>query len=87
MKKLPFDGSIFWKALLAVYVLVVVAWVLVVRLAGYEMKSADYGGSFISATIFAYLVHLWLLPGDFEHDVGDVEHEPSDVESGDEDRG
>lgn len=68
MGKLPFEGRIFWKVLPTVYVLVVVAWVLVVRFSDYAMKPADYGGSFIASTIFAYLVHLWLLPGEYEYE-------------------
>ncbi len=73
LKNLPFNRGIFWKVLPAVYVLVIVGWMVVVRFAEYEMASADYGGSFISSTILAYLVHLWLLPGEFEED--DIEDE------------
>ena len=62
LSKLPFVGRIFWKVLIAVAVLVVIAWVVVVSVSAYEMKPADYGGSTISGIIFAYLVHLWLLP-------------------------
>lgn len=68
MGKLPFEKGLFWKCLITVYVLVVVAWVLIVRFSDYEMTNADYVGSFISATIFSYLIHLWLLPGDHEYD-------------------
>ena len=84
MKKLPFEAGIFWKVLPTVYVLVVVAWVLIVRFTDYEMKPADYGGSFISATIFGYLLHLWMLPGEFEEEPGDWEDEPDGPESEDE---
>ena len=87
MSRLPFEGRIFWKALPAVYVLSVVAWVLIVKFSEYEMTPADYGGTFISVTIFAYLIHLWMLPGDHlddeeyeddyeeDHDAGDAEAE------------
>ena len=60
--RFPFVGRIFWKVLLVVAVLVVIAWVVVTRVSDYKIKSADYGGSTISGIIFAYLVHLWLLP-------------------------
>jgi hypothetical protein len=62
LSNLPFVGRIFWKVLVAVAVLVVIAWVVVVSVSYYEIKPADYGGSTIAGIIFAYLVHLWLLP-------------------------
>ncbi len=61
-RKLPFVIRIFWKALAAVAILVAIAWAVIVKVIDYEMTNADYGGSAISAIIFAYLVHLWLLP-------------------------
>jgi len=61
-QKLPFVGRIFWIVLVIAAVLCVVAWYLIVKFGGYEMQSQDYGGSVISGIIFAYLVHLWLLP-------------------------
>jgi len=61
-RKLPFVGRIFWKVLVVVAVLAVVAWFLVIRFGGYEMQSQDYGGSVICGILLAYLVHLWLLP-------------------------
>ncbi len=60
--KFPFVGRIFWKVLVVVAVLVVIAWVVVTRVTEYKITPADYGGSTISGIIFAYLVHLWLLP-------------------------
>ena len=60
--KLPFAGRVFWKVLVVVAVLIVIAWAVIVRVTEYKMTSADYGGSTISGIIFAYLVHLWLLP-------------------------
>ncbi len=62
LSKLPFVGRIFWKVLIAVAVLVLIAWAVIGRVTDYEMKPADYGGSMISGVIFTYLVHLWLLP-------------------------
>lgn len=70
--KLPFVGRIFWKTLVGVAVLAVVAWVVVLSVSDYEMNPADYGGSVISGIILAYLIHLWLLP--------EPEEEPADDE-------
>ena len=61
-RKLPFVTRIFWKVLAAVAVLVVIAWAVIVKVFDYEITATDYGGSAISGVIFAYLVHLWLLP-------------------------
>ena len=61
-RKLPFVGRIFWKVFVVVTVLVVAAWYLIPRFSEYKIEPQDYGGSAISAVIFAYLVHLWLLP-------------------------
>lgn len=61
-KRLPFIASIFWKILAVVALLIVVAWAIAVKIFGYEMQPQDYPGSAISGVIFAYLVHLWLMP-------------------------
>ncbi len=61
--KLPFAAGLFWKTFVVVVILVVVTWFLVVRFGGYRMTAADYGGTTISTVLFAYLVHLWLMPG------------------------
>ncbi len=61
-RKLPFAGRIFWKVLVVMAVLAVVSWIVIVKVTEYQMQSQDYGGSIISGVIFAYLVHLWLLP-------------------------
>ena len=61
-RRLPFAGGIFWKVLVVVAILVVVAWWLITWLTDYEITAADYGGSTISTLLLAYLVHLWLLP-------------------------
>jgi len=66
--KLPFVAGLFWKTLAIVVVLVILAWYLIVRFGGYEMIAADYGGSAISAVLFAYLIHLWMMPGGPDHD-------------------
>ena len=63
MGKLPFVAGLFFKTLAVVVVLVILTWYLIVRFGGYEMTAADYGGTTISTILFAYLVHLWLLPG------------------------
>jgi len=63
VSKLPFIAGLFWKTLAIVVVLVVVTWFLIVKLSGYEMIAADYGGTIISTVLLAYLVHLWLMPG------------------------
>lgn len=76
MSNIPFDRGLFWKVLPAVYVLVIIVWVVVVKLTEYEIQSTDYGGSFLASTIFAYLIHLWLLPGEYEeYDDDEQEHE------------
>ena len=64
MSKLPFVARIFWPTLAAVIVLAIAAWWAVVSFTDYEMIPADYGGSIISGIIFAYLVHLWMLPAE-----------------------
>ena len=60
--RLPFVGRIFWKVLAVVVVLVVLAWWLYIRLSEYELGPQDYVGTIICTVLFAYLVHLWLLP-------------------------
>lgn len=60
--KLPFIGRIFWKVFVVVVVVIVTAWVVVVKWFDYVMQPQDYPGSIISGVIFVYLVHLWLLP-------------------------
>jgi len=67
VSKLPFVAGLFWKTLAIIVVLVVLAWYLIVRFGGYEMIAADYGGSVISTVLFAYLIHLWLMPGGPDH--------------------
>lgn len=70
-RKLPFVGRIFWKVLVVVAVLAVIAWTVAIKAFGYEMQSQDYGGTVITWIIFSYLVHLWLLPEDMPDDTPD----------------
>ena len=54
MSKLPFIPSLFFKTLVAVLVLVIGTWALVLKMGWYdEMTPADYGGTTISAILFA----------------------------------
>lgn len=65
MSRLPFVGRVFFKTLIVVAILVVATWWAVIYFGFYdEMTPADYGGTFISTILFAYLVHLWLLPAE-----------------------
>jgi len=67
--RLPFKAKLFWTILPTVLALVVIAFLLAVKFADYEMTNADYGGSFISACIGSYLIHLWLLPAEYYEDM------------------
>lgn len=67
MSKLPFTPRIFFKTLAVVVVIVIVAWVISLRLFYKEdegMTPADWFGTVVSTLLFAYLIHLWLLPAD-----------------------
>ena len=63
MAKLPFHGRVFFKVLPVVLVLLVIALWLMHWING-ELTGADKVMGPLSAIIFAYLVHLWLLPGE-----------------------
>lgn len=63
MSKLPFEGRIFFKVLPIVLVLLAVALWVMHRVNG-ELTGADKVMGPLSAIILAYLVHLWLLPGE-----------------------
>lgn len=84
MSKLPFVGPIFWKVFVVVVVLVVVAWFILARFELYERTTTDTVGSAISAVIFSYLVHLWLLPPEYlpgeEEEMFDDPGSPGDEE-------
>jgi len=78
MSKLPFIPGLFFKTLAIVAVLVVLTWWLVLNVfypdynEGKGMSPADYGGTTISSILFAYLVHLWLMPiDDYPEDADD----------------
>ena len=76
--RVPFVPGIFWKVFVVVALLVVAAWLLIPRLTAYQITAADYGGSSISAVIFSYLVHLWLLPPEGQRPDGDPPRQPDD---------
>lgn len=68
MSKLPFSPKIFFKVLAIIVVLLLTAFAIIHWIMG-SMTTRDIVGSSISSVIFAYLVHLWLLPaGDHPHD-------------------
>ncbi len=62
MKKyLPFVPAVFAKVLAIVLTLVLIGFVASYLYYG-ELTTVDIVGSLISALIFSYMVHLWLLP-------------------------
>lgn len=75
--KLPFVGRVFWIVLPVVFILVIAAFFVAVRFFDYSITRADYGGAFISAVIFSYLLHLWLLSPEYP---ASDEELPSDEE-------
>ena len=66
MSKLPFDRAIFWKVFLIVMALLVLTFYVLFKFSGYQLTNADRFGSLLSATIFSYLIHLWLLPPEYD---------------------
>ena len=84
MSKLPFDRAIFWKVFLIVMTLVVLTFYLLFKFSTYQLTNADRFGSLLSATIFSYLIHLWLLPP--EYDDEDYELEDGEPATPDHDR-
>lgn len=68
MSKLPFVPRIFWTVFAIVAVLVILVFIILVRFASYHRTTTDTVGAAISAIIFSYLVHLWVLPGDHPYD-------------------
>ena len=75
MSKLPFDRVIFWKVFLIVMALVVLTFYLLFNFSTYKLTNADCFGSLLSATIFSYLVHLWLLPPEYDDEDYELEDE------------
>ena len=61
---LSFLTGLYFKTLAVLAVLVAGTWTLVRVLSDYEVTNADFGGTIISSLIFAYLVHLWIMPID-----------------------
>ncbi|MCH7995519.1 MAG: hypothetical protein IIB57_13890 [Planctomycetes bacterium] len=77
LNKLPFDRAIFWKVFLIVMTLVVLTFYLLFKFSTYQLTNADCFGSLLSATIFSYLVHLWLLPPEYDDEEYEDEDEPA----------
>ncbi len=57
-----FVPAVFWKVLAATLTVVMLGWLGAIWIFG-ELKTVDIVGSLISAPIFAYLVHLWIIYG------------------------
>ena len=57
---LDFEPSVFWKVLAATFGAVLLGWVGALWVFG-ELSGVDVVGSLISAPIFAYMVHLWII--------------------------
>jgi len=57
---LDFVPAVFFKVLVITLTVVLVGWVGSLWLYG-ELTTVDIVGSLISAPIFAYLVHLWIV--------------------------
>ena len=57
-----FVPAVFWKVLAATLTVVMLGWIGAIRIFG-ELKTVDICGSLISAPIFAYMVHLWVVYG------------------------
>lgn len=90
MPRIPFVGRIYWKILPVVLGLLIASFWIAIAFFGYEMTRADGPGSLISAVIFSYLLHLWILPAEAydeydEYDDDDeyeYEYEDDDEEDG-----
>jgi len=74
MGKLPFVPRIFWSVLVVVATLIAAAFVVLAYCTSYERTTTDMVGSTISGLIFTYLVHLWLLPGDYGTEENQDDH-------------
>ncbi len=55
-----FVPGVFWKVLAATLTRVMLGWIGAIWIFG-ELKTFDIVGSLISAPIFAYMVHLWII--------------------------
>ncbi len=86
MSRLPFDRGIFWKVFLAVMGLLVLTFYLLFKFSTYQLTNADRFGSLISATILSYLLHLWLLPSEYDdEEYDDEEYDDDAADEGPED--
>ncbi len=54
--------AVSWKVLAATLTVVMLGWIGAMWIFG-ELKTVDIVGSLISAPIFAYMVHLWVVYG------------------------
>ena len=63
--KIPFVGRIFWKTLIVIFVLGAIAFAILVWTDVWELDRTNVVGAVISLLILSYLVHLWLLPGEY----------------------
>ncbi len=63
MAKLPFSPGVFFKVAGVVLLLLVIGLWILNKVVG-ELTNADMVMAPISAVILAYLIHLWLLPGE-----------------------
>ncbi len=57
-----FVPGVFWKVLAATLTVVMLGWIGAIWFYG-ELKTVDIVGSLISAPIFAYMVHRWIISG------------------------
>ncbi len=87
MSKLPFVASIFWKVLLSVAVLIVLAFVVFVKFTEYERTTTDTVGATITGLIFSYLLHLWMLPAEHLHPDEEYDNCDEQYDEGEEDDG
>ncbi|MCG8405278.1 MAG: hypothetical protein MI923_08790 [Phycisphaerales bacterium] len=55
-----FESSVFFKVLAATLGILFLGWLASIWIYG-ELTRTDMIGSLISAPIFAYLVHLWII--------------------------
>ncbi len=78
MSKLPFNRAIFWATFGSVLALLVLTFYVLFKFTSYQLTNPDLFGSLMSATIFSYLVHLWMLPGVYDDE--DYYEEDEDFE-------
>lgn len=59
----PFVAPLFLKVLAATLTLVLIGFAIALKVYG-EITRVDIFGSLISAVVFSYMVHLWLMPSE-----------------------